>query len=162
MRLKVIFTLLMVFAAGTAASGQTKVKATQHCGKAEKEYRIDVGDRPGHVFAISQLPCTWENLKMAGVGISGERSTCFAEVGAEGVRYQCFSAFSAANGDTIFGRWEGTFKPGRGTDAQQSSLRIVQGPGKLEGLKSKWSCRTTYAADGTSDSECEGEYELPE
>lgn len=158
---KVILTLLMVLATGTAASGQTKVTATQHCSKPDKEYRIDVGDRPHHIFAISQAQCTWKDLEMAGVEISGENSTCFAEVRSEGVRFHCFSALSATNGDTVFGRWEGTFAPGHGTGAHSTSLRIVRGPEKLEGLKSKWNCKTAYAADGSSDSQCEGEYELP-
>jgi hypothetical protein len=151
----------MVFALAAAARGQTKVSSTQHCSKPEKEYTIDVGDRPNHAFAIGRMQCTWAKLEIAGVEIREENDTCFAEVSRKRSRFNCYAGFSAANGDRYFGRWEGFYMQKDGTEDVDAKLSIVAGPSKLKGLKGRWMCKTTYATDGSSDSQCEGEYELP-
>ena len=61
MRLKIIFTLLIVLALAAAASAQTKFSGTLQCGKPDQQQAIEVGDRPNHSFVIYQLKCTWTN-----------------------------------------------------------------------------------------------------
>jgi len=68
MRLKIIFTLLIVLGLAALASAQTKVSGTAQCGKADQEHSIQIGDRPNHSFTISQGKCTWTTpVEIAGI-----------------------------------------------------------------------------------------------
>jgi len=161
MTIRIMLASLIVFVPATSVYGQMKVSSTQHCAKPTQAYNINVGDRPGHAFAISQMECTWTNLKLGGVDIKSETSTCFAEDDRERSLFNCYSAISASDSAKYFGRWQGAFTQKDGKYVDTATLSIVEGPSSLKGLKGKWTCKTSYGADGSSDSQCEGEYKLP-
>jgi hypothetical protein len=159
MRLKIIFTLLIVFALAAVASAQTKISGTLQCGKPDQQHAIDVGDRPNHSFVISQLRCTWtKSLEIAGVQSKEDVETFFSEVSGNGSHDQGYIAGSMSNGDKYYLRVQGS---GSAPESGEGQWGFVGGTGKLKGLKGKGTYTTKSAPDGPCTVEVEGEYELP-
>jgi hypothetical protein len=162
MRLKIFFTLLIVFALAAVASAQTKISGTLQCGKADPVYTIPVGDRPDHAFTIGKLTCTWSRpTEVGGVIHKSEDATFFWEVSGNRVRGRGRNVETMANGDKFYVSTqiseilkEGVLQTGEVT------WTITGGTGKLKGIKGKGISKGKGAADGTSAWEVEGEYEL--
>jgi hypothetical protein len=164
MRLKIFFTLLIVFALAAAASAQTKISGTEQCGKPDQEHSIQVGDRPNHSFAISQGKCTWTKpMEIAGIQTKEGVYTEFAETSGNTLRYRFYYVDTMANGDKAHYRGEGTMTVKDGVpQSGDEKWTLVRGAGKLKGIKGKGTnTLKTAAADGSSTWDCEGEYELP-
>jgi hypothetical protein len=164
MRLKIIFTLLIVLALAAVASAQTKISATYQCGKADQEHSMQIGDRANHSFAISQGKCTWTTPPEI-AGIQGKEGvyTLLTETSGNTLRYRFYYVDTMANGDKAYYRGEGTMTM---KDAVPQSggekWTLVGGTGKLKGIKAKGTnTLKTAAADGSSTWDTEGEYELP-
>jgi len=163
MRLKIIFTLLIVFALAAVASAQTKISGTLQCSKADPVYAIQVGDRPDHAFTISKLTCTWTKpTEIGGIIHKSEEAAIFGEVSGNRVRGRGQNVETMANGDKFYVRTqiseilkEGVLQTGEVT------WTITGGIGKLKGIKGKGTSKGKGAADGTSTWEVEGEYQLP-
>ncbi|MGD0920662.1 MAG: hypothetical protein ABSA70_02720 [Terriglobia bacterium] len=164
MRLKIIFTFLVVFALAAAASAQTKISGAQTCAKADVEYSIQVGDRPNHAFVISQAKCTWTKpWEIAGIQGKEGIATGFSEISGDTSRYRGSYVQTMANGDKVHYRYDGTATLKDGVP-QSAELKwtLVGGTGKLKGIKGKGTNKLkAAAADGSSTWDCEGEYELP-
>ena len=135
---------------------QDKISGTQICAKPKPVYNIPVSNQSNRLYSISQMKCTWTNLEIAGVEIKDETSTCFAEAKSEEVRFNCFSHFTASEGERFSGRWVGSFNPNDEVKVVSCTLSILKGDSKLKGLSSKWTCKVKYASDGTATSDCEG------
>ena len=100
MKLKIIFTLLVVFALAAIASAQTKMSGTAQCGKPDQEYSIQVVDRPNHSFVISQSKCTWiKPWQIAGIQNKEGVGATFAEISGNTSRILEFCVQTMANGD---------------------------------------------------------------
>ena len=54
MRFRTILPTFVVLLLATIAISQTKISGISTCAKPDQQQRIDVGDKPGHAFAISQ------------------------------------------------------------------------------------------------------------
>ena len=163
MRLKIIFTLLIVLVLAALASAQTKVSGTLQCGKPDQQQAIEVGDRPNHSFVIYQLKCTWtKSLEIAGVQSKEEVETIFSEVSGNRSHGQGYIACTMSNGDKCYARVQGptTLKDGV-PESGEGQWSFVGGTGKLKGLKGKGTYKGKGAPDGTATYEVEGEYELP-
>jgi len=163
MRLKIIFTLLIVLALAAVASAQTKISGTLQCGKADPAYTIPVGDRPDHAFVIGKFNCTWTKpLEIAGIVAKSEEDIVFEDASGNRVRGQSRNVDTMANGDKFYvtTQFTGILKEGIFQSAEVT-WTITGGTGKLKGLKGKGTSRGKGAADGTSTWEAEGEYELP-
>ena len=164
MRLKIIFTLLIVLGLAALASAQTKVSGTAQCGKADQEHSIQIGDRPDHSFAISQGKCNWPKpLEIAGIQSKEGVYTLLTETSGNTLRYRFYYVDTMANGDKAYYRGEGTMTA---KDAVPQSgdekWTLVRGEGKLKGIKGKGTNTfKSAAADGSSTWDTEGEYELP-
>ncbi len=164
MRLKIIFTLLIVFALAAVASAQTKISGTEQCAKPDQEHSIQVGDRPNHSFAISQGKCTWAKpYEIAGIQSKEGVYTDFAEVSGDTSRYRGYYMDTMANGDKAYYRYEGTATLRDGVpQSVEQKWTLVRGTGKLKGIKGKGTDKLkAAAADGSSTWDVEGEYELP-
>jgi hypothetical protein len=163
MRLKIIFTLLIVLALAAVASAQTKISGTLPCGKPDQQQAIEVGDRPNHSFVIIQVRCTWtKSLEIAGVQSKEEVETIFSEVSGNRSHDQGYIAGTMSNGDKYYIRFQGpsTLKDGV-PESIEGKWSFAGGTGKLKGLKGKGTYTGKGAPDGASTLEVEGEYELP-
>ena len=164
MRLKIFFTLLVVFALAAVASAQTKFSGTAQCAKPDQDHSIQVGDRANHSFELTQGKCTWAKpYEIAGIQSKEGVYTEFDEVSGDTSRYRGYYMDTMANGDKVYFRYEGTatLKDGVLQSADQK-WTLVRGTGKLKGIKGKGTDKLkAAAADGSSTWDTEGEYELP-
>lgn len=164
MRLKIIFTVLIVSALAAAASAQTKISGTLQCGsKPDQQQAIEVGDRPNHSFVISQSKCTWTKpLEIAGVQSKEHVYTAFSEVSGNRSHGQSYAVVTMTNGDKYYVRsqYSATLKDGV-FESTEGKWSHAGGTGKLKGLKGKGIWTGKGAPDGTLTLEVEGEYELP-
>lgn len=164
MKVKTFFLCVIVFALAAAASAQTKISGTAQCGKPDKEYTIQVGDRPNHSFSISQGKCTWTKpFEIAGTQNKEIVGTGFAEISGNTSRSHGYDVDTMANGDKAYYREEVTMTLKDGVpQSGEVKWTFIRGTGKLKGIKGKGTCKlTSAAADGSATYECEGEYELP-
>ena len=163
MRLKIIFTLLIVLALAAVASAQTKISATLQCGKPDQVQAIEVGDRPNHSFTISQFKCTLtKSLEIAGLQSKEYVVTVFSEVSGNRSHGQEYGVITMTNGDKCYVRSQhsATLKEGV-FESIEGKWSHAGGTGKLKGLKGQGTFTAKGAPDGTSTFEVEGEYELP-
>ena len=164
MKVKIFFLFLIVFALATAASAQTKISGTAQCGKPDKEYTIQVGDKPNHSFVINQDKCTWTKpFEIAGIQNKEFVLTAFAEIRSNTSRGHDYGVDTMTNGDKAYYREEFSFTLKDGVP-QSGDVKwtFVGGTGKLKGIKANGTCKlTSAAADGSATYDCEGEYELP-
>jgi hypothetical protein len=87
MRFRTIPATLAVMLLATIAVAQTKISGTSTCGKPDQQQKIDVGDKPGHAFAISQGKCNWTKpMDLAGIQTKEDVVTTFAEITGAGAQ----------------------------------------------------------------------------
>ncbi len=164
MRLKIIFTLLIVLGLAALASAQTKVSGTAQCGKADQEHSIQIGDRPNHSFTISQGKCTWTTpVEIAGIQSKEGVYTLLTETSGNTSHYRFYYVDTMANGDKAYYRGEGTMTvKDAAPQSGDEKWTLVRGEGKLKGIKGKGTNTfKSAAADGSSTWDTEGVYELP-
>jgi len=153
---------LVVLALAASAAAQNKISATGQCGKAEKDFKIDVGDRPGHGFMIAQGKCTWTKGEIAGIQVKEEVWTGSSELSGNTGRARWANLLTMANGEKVYCRGDGavTLKDGA-PQAEEGKWTFTGGTGKFKGIKGKGTYKCKFAADTTAACENEGEYELP-
>jgi ABC-type Na+ efflux pump permease subunit len=163
MRLKIIFTLLIVLALATAAIAQTKISGTLQCAKPDQQQAIAVGDRPNHSFTIIQFKCTYtKSVEIAGVQSKEDVYTEFFEVSGNRLRAQLYGVGTMTNGDKYYVRAQGSATLKEGVlESIEGKWSYAGGTGKLKGVKGKGTYTGKGAPDGTETLEAEGEYELP-
>ena len=153
---------LVVLALAASAAAQNKFSGTWQCGKVDKDFKIEVGDRPGHAFGIVQGKCAVTKAEIAGIQVKEEVWTSFGEASGNTVRTRSATFLNMANGDKVYGRSEGTVTLKDGApQTEEGKWTCNSGSGKFKGLKGKGTYKCQIAADGTSTCESEGEYELP-
>jgi len=159
---KAALVILVVLALAASAAAQNKISGTWQCGKAEKEFKIEVGDRPDHAFTIAQGKCAVTKAEIAGIQVKEEVWTGSGEASGNTVRVRFSSFLNMANGEKAYVRSDGaiTLKDGA-PQTWESKWTFNSGTGKFKGLKGKGTYKCTHAAEGTSTCEMEGEYELP-
>jgi hypothetical protein len=159
---KAALVFLVVLALAASAAAQNKISATAQCGKVEKEYKIEVGDRPGHDFTITQGKCTYTKGEIAGIQVKEQVYTGFGEISGNTTRGRSSSFLNMANGEKAYVRGEGTTTLKDGAPpTPEGKWTFAGGTGNFKGLKGKGTYKEKYAADGTATLEVEGEYELP-
>jgi len=153
---------LVVVALAASAAAQNKFSSTAQCGKPEKEFKIDVGDRPGHAFTIAQGKCVFTKGEIAGIQVKEQVWTNFSEISGNTTRGRFSSFLNMANGEKAYVRGDGTTTLKDGVpQTEEGKWTYAGGDGKFKGLKGKGTYKGKYAADGTATLEVEGEYELP-
>jgi hypothetical protein len=159
---RAVLVFLVVLALAASAAAQNKFSGTWQCGKVEKDFKIEVGDRPGHAFGIVQGKCAVTKAEIAGVQVKEEVWTGFGEASGNTVRVRGASFLNMANGEKAYGRSDGamTLKDGA-PQTEEGKWTFTGGSGKFKGIKGKGTYKCQFAADGTGACEMEGEYELP-
>ena len=158
---KVTLLFLLVSLVAPAAWAQTRLAGTSVCGKPESQQALQVGDRPGHSFAISQGKCNWTKpAEIGGVETKDDVVTLMEEISGNRARSRGFGVGTMANGDKFFVRIHGTVVMKEGmVQSSDGQLSFVGGTGKLAGLKGKGTYKGTGGPDGVSY-QIEGEYEM--
>jgi hypothetical protein len=134
-----------------------------HCAKADPDYSIEVGDRPGHVLALRKATCTWTGeAEIAGLKTKTGQDVATSEVSGAALRDNGFHTATMDNGDKFTVRFTGTGTMNKdNTGAFEGKWTIVSGTGKLKGVKGSGTYKGTAGADGTSDVQVEGDYTAP-
>src|SRR3954447_23103829 len=138
---------LVVFA--TVAVAQTKVETKWHCGKPSEEKSIEIGDVPGHAYAVAQGKCEVTSSS------TGEKTGVYTELQEVWKdRYTSHGRFviTMENGDKVYDAYEQKGDLGKKTVAE--NWKKVGGTGKQKGAKGSGTCAATLHDDGTSDWEC--------
>ena len=150
---KLMFVVGLVCLCATVALPQNEGKVSNGwlCSKPDPMNSIDVGDQPGHAYAIEQIKCTSTKGEYAGVKEKEGTGTEFVEVtgnksSGHGVFVETF-----ANGD-------------KATFTYQFTGALADG--KMQSGTNKWqatsgTCKATGNPDSSTSFACEGTYSLP-
>ena len=159
---KQFLVLCSVCLLSSAALAQVKVDNQWKCGKATVQHSIDVGDKPGHAYAVDQISCTSTKGEIEGVKIKSGVGTEFLEV--TGDKFTGHGEFieTMANGDKNFYTYQftGTMKNGV-LQAGSDTWTLREGGGKLKGAKASGACKGAGNPDQTATCDCAGEYTMP-
>ena len=154
--------VLVMLALAASAVAQNKLSAAAQCGKAEKDYRIEVSDRAGHAFEITQGKCAFTKGEVEGIQIKEGTYTNFAEISGDAARGRYTGVVTMGNGDKVYERGEFTIAlKGGVAQTEEGKWSYSGGTGKFKGLTGKGTWKLKFAADGTGLVEGEGEYTLP-
>ncbi|HWK10153.1 MAG TPA: hypothetical protein VNR64_08885 [Vicinamibacterales bacterium] len=153
--------LFVVLAMAVPASGQTKLSATSHCAKANPEYSIDVGDKPGHMLTARKAECTWDGLQIAGMNVKSGQDVSTGEITGATMRDNGYHTATADNGDKFTVHFTGTSTMAKdNTGTFTGKWTFVSGTGKLKSIKGGGTFKGKANADGTADFSIEGDYSL--
>jgi len=162
MRVKPRVLFLAALPLAVSATAQTKVSGTIQC-KAGDVKPVEIGDKPGHAFAIFQGDCTWmKPMEIGGVQTKTGTDTVASELSGNGSTDRGYHVDTMANGDKFTVRFQGSGKSKDGKQASGSGTwTFVDGTGKVKGIKGGGKYKSTASPDGTTTTEVEGEYKLP-
>ena len=129
-----------------SCAGLAQVKSTVQwkCDKPSIQHSIDVGDKPGHAYAVDQINCRPVTGDINGAKRKSGMGTEFIEI----------------NGDKNLYTYQmtGTLKNGVMTGSDKWSMR--EGAGKLKGAKASGNCKGASNPDQTATWDCSGEYSM--
>jgi hypothetical protein len=160
---KTIQAALIICLFSIFAAAQTKISGTVKCAKPDQFQKIDIGDKPGHAFAISQGKCTWTKpVNIAGTQTKDDVGTDSLEITDSGAKAEGYVVGTLANGDKIYVRTAGkdAYKDGKPASSQ-GTWSFVGGTGKTEGVKGGGTYTGKPDADGSFVIEVKGQYSLP-
>ncbi len=162
MKLKVFLVVLLAAVLAGTALAQTKISGTLQCGKSDPQSNVEVGDRPGHVYALGKTACTWsKSFDMGGVATKDGSSTVFSEISGDKSADRGHHVGTMANGDKYFTQFQGSSIMDKGVvQSQDGTWSFTGGTGKLAGLQGKGTYKSTASAGGTTV-QVDGEYKLP-
>ena len=148
-------------ALAAAAVAQTKTSGTAQC-KSDPPAPVEVGDKPGHAFAIGKAQCTWTGFEIAGVQYKDGVSVSADEMNGDKSTSNGYHTATLANGDKATAHFQGTaaLKDGKFVSAS-GTWTFTSGTGKVKGIKGKGTYKGTPNADGTVTFQVDGEYSLP-
>ncbi len=149
---KPIFVAVCLLVLGAAAMAQGKIDTKWHCSKPTSNPMLEVGDVPGHQYALGQGTCT------ATSGSSGEKSGMYTEFDdvwkASHTGHGRFNV-TMDNGDMVYY----TYETSGSADIKKplsNKWKIASGTGKHKGIKGSGSCAGKQLEDGGSDWVCTG------
>lgn len=163
MNLKATTVCLIFLALPVLMAAQTKISGTVKCGKPDQMSKLDIGDKPGHAYAISQGKCTWTKpMTIAGIQTKEDVGTNTDEITATSGHSRGYVLGTMSNGDKMTVRTEGSdvLKDGQ-PQSTSGTWSFVSGTGKIKGIKGKGTFKGKPEADGSMVIQVEGEYTLP-
>ena len=163
MQFKAIPAFLAVLVLASLSFAQTKISGTVQCSKPDQQQKIDIGDQPGHAFAINQGKCKWTKpMEIAGTQTKEDIGTGFDEINGNKSHGHGYVVGTLASGDKMHVRTQGsaTMK-GEVIESAEGMWSFTGGTGKLKGIKGKGTYKGKGAPEGSATYEVEGEYELP-
>ncbi len=153
---KPIFVAICLLVLGAAAMAQGKIDTKWHCSKPTSNPMLEVGDVPGHQYALGQGTCT------ATGGGAGEKSGMYTEFDdvwkASHTGHGRFNV-TMDNGDMVYY----TYETSGSSDIKKplsNKWKIASGTGKHKGIEGSGSCTGKQLEDGGSDWVCTGTTEM--
>jgi hypothetical protein len=157
-----LFVICSLCLSATVVLAQGKVDSQWNCGKPNVAQSLDVGDQPGHTYAIAQFSCTAVKGEVEGVKEKEGTGTEFDDIKGNTMRLHGVFIDSLANGDKLYVSYQGTATMEKGQmQSGSDTWSITGGTGKLKGAKGKGSCKGKGNPDGSSTFDCMGNYTVP-
>ncbi len=158
---KATWVFLVVLALATSAAAQNKFSGSVKCVKPDKDYSIEVGDQPGHVFQIMHVVCVYTKGEFAGIRLKDEADTGFYEMTKDVAHGRFSGLISMANGDKVYISGESTMAMKSGApQGEQGKATFDGGTGKFKSIKGSGTYKVSFATDGTATVEVAGEYQI--
>jgi hypothetical protein len=143
------------------ASAQTKLSGKVQCQKADPQYSIDVGDKPGHAMTMAKQTCT-EDWKIADLAVKSGQDVATGEMNGATGRDNGYHTATMENGDKYVVHFGGTITGAKdGSATFEGKWSFVSGTGKLKGIKGGGTYKGAGKVDGTGEVTVEGDYTLP-
>ena len=160
MKIQAVFLIFLALAA--VAGAQTKIAGAMQCSKPDPLHSINVGDRPGHAFSISQSKCTWTKpVELGATQTKEDLVTGFGEITGNSSRDRGVVVLTMASGEKAYVSTQGTATLKAGAVvANEGKWQFTSAGGKLKGLKGQGTYKCKSAGEGNT-CEIEGEYQLP-
>jgi hypothetical protein len=158
---KAIFVFVAVLMLAGAAAAQTPLTGVTTCGKADIMQKVDIPDRPGHAFVISQVKCadTKPFVYGAAKGKDGV-STITDEITGDSSRTRGYYVETLDNGDNVHYSFEGTAKLKAGAlVSAEIKWTILRATGKSQGITGQGTCKGTGTPEGGVTWDCTGSYQ---
>jgi len=155
---KLLFGAFCLLVAGSAATAQSKIDTKWHCEKPSANHKFDVGDVPGHSYAIAQGSCTATSSD-SGFAEKTGAYTEFQELWK--ASYTNHGRFNVTmdNGDMAYYTYDGSGATDI-TKPASNKWKIQSGTGKDKGIKGSGTCSGARHDDGSSDWACTGTYSI--
>ncbi len=160
---KAAVIFVMVLALALTASAQTKISGKQNCAKADPNYTIETGHKPGHVLTLHKALCTWTTpLEIGGGTTKDGVDVGTTEMSGETGRENGYHTSTMANGDKFYVHYWGTLKVSKdGSAAFAGKWSFVSGTGAVKGIKGGGTYKGKGKADLSGEVDVEGSYTLP-
>ena len=157
----VFFVICALCLSATVAVAQGKIDSQWNCGKATEGHSLDVGDQPGHAYAIAKFSCTAVKGEIEGVKEKEGSGTEFDDVRGNGMKGHGVFVEVLSSGDKLYVSYQakGTSDNGQ-LQSASNEWTIINGTGKLKGAKGKGGCKGKGNPDGSATYDCTGEYTL--
>lgn len=151
--------LFCLFAASSVVVAQEKANVQWKCDKPAVQHTIDVGDQPGHAYAIDQINCTAITGEIAGVKIKSGTGTEFLDVKGDKATGHGEFVENMENGEKHYYKYEFTGASKNGAfESGSNKWRMTKGDGKMKGGKASGICTAKGNADGSVSFDCTGTY----
>ena len=139
------------------AQGQSNVQ--WKCDKPAAQHAIEVGDKPGHSYAIDQINCTAIKGEISGVKMKSGTGTEFHDINGDKAIGHGIFVENLENGDKNYYKYEftGTSKDGA-FQSGSNKWSMIRGSGLMKGGKASGTCTATGNADGSTSFDCMGTY----
>ena len=150
-KLMLVVGLVCLCATVALSQNEGKVSNGWSCSKPEQMNSIDVGDQPGHAYAIEQIKCTSTKGEYAGVKEKEGTGTEFVEVAGNKSSGQGVFVETFANGDkaTFTYQFTGAMADGK-MQSGTNKWQATSGTGKFKGMKASGTCKATGNPDGST------------
>jgi hypothetical protein len=164
MKFKSLALVVLLAAFAGSALAQTAISGTIKCPKSEDTHTVEVGDHPGHLLIVEKGSCTWSvPIEIAGLKATAWTGADTVEVTSANGQARGYGVMTMENGDKAYARYQGIAASAKdGTFTGGGTWSYTGGTGKIKGLKGKGTYKYSAAADGTSESQLEATYSLPE
>jgi hypothetical protein len=158
---KLIFVFVAVLALASLASAQTAISGVTKCGKADIMQKVDIPDRPGHAFVISQVKCADTKPFVYGTAKGKDGvSTITDEVSGDSSRTRGYYVETLDNGDNVHYSFEGIAKLKAGALVTADiKWTILRATGKTAGITGSGTCKGASTAEGGVSWDCTGSYQ---
>jgi hypothetical protein len=136
-----------------------KIEGKIQCSKPDKQYSIDVSDRPGHSLMISERKCSWsEPFKILNAHTKDGVTTHFTEKMEGELHMHGFEVDTLDDGEKLTFRTMGEVLGEKGPATTKGRWSYMRGTGKYKGIKGGGTYEGKMDADGGLTLEFEGAY----
>jgi hypothetical protein len=153
------FVLWCLCVMPSIALAQGKSNVQWRCDKPAVQHAIEVGDTPGHSYAIDRINCTAIKGEISGVKMKSGTGTEFLDIKGDKTTGHGEFVENLENGDKNYYKYEftGTSKNGA-FQSGSNKWSMTEGGGIMKGGKASGTCTAKGNADGSTSFNCMGTY----